>query len=97
MEAIKKIKVTALCNGIKPRDRKSKPQRKDLYYLDHIKPEEVTEDEIKQAKAAAKIWATEFRSMFDLKIKLQPVELKEDQFGTIESYIMFTDKTIFVH
>ena len=92
--AIKKIKVTALCLGIKDRDRKRKPQRYEIGYLDHETLEEVTEDEIEKSKETAKVWAKQFKQMVDLRIKLTPVEVKDDKHGTIESYMMFSDKII---
>lgn len=92
--AIKKIKVTALCLGIKDRDRKRKPQRYDIGYLDHETLEQVTDEEIEKAKESAKLWSKDYKDMINLKIRLLPVELKNDKNGTIESFVMFTDKTI---
>lgn len=90
----KKIKVTALCTGIKDRDRKTKPQRYELGYLNHETIEQVTDREIEICKENAKTWAYIFKQVSNLRLNLKPVKLKEDQFGTTESYIMFTDKTI---
>lgn len=94
---MKKVKVTILCDGVKKGDRKIKTQRLEEGYLDVEKIDDVKEEDIEKAKENARAFIKNYKKASNLRIKLQPVELKEDQFGTIESYIMFTDKIINIH
>ena len=90
----KKIKVTAFCNGVKGRDRKVKPQRNDVGYIECETLEQVTDIEIEKAKSIAKVWSSHFKKVSDLRINLKPVEITKNQFGTTETYVIFSDKTI---
>ena len=89
-----KVKVTAYCSGIAKGDRKVKMHSYKLGYIEKEKTANLTEKDINKCVESAKNWSNnrnDLKTVVGLKVKFYEVELKDDEYGTLESYFPLSE------
>lgn len=89
-----KVKVTAYCSGIAKCDRKVKMHTYNIGYIDKEKTSDLTDEDTNKCIESTKAWANNnnrFKTVVGLKVKFYEVELKDDKYGTLESYFPLSE------